>query len=153
MTNKRAREVAKKILSLTMGLSRPLDMTSHAEAVVLAYRDEVRREVLKEVKARSFIAPNFDSLTPEARDASLHAVYLQRGAFRAMLDEMIAEAGPPETTAPINTGGRAVVVGCDSPDAADRDFVLRTLAQAYVGNDYTIEGRKFQAAVERLWRR
>lgn len=219
MTNERAREVAKKILDRAWGEGSPHYRVSEAVPTVLAYRDEVRRETLMEVRARPITYPTLDTLLLGARE--------QRRLFRVMLDEMIAETSPAETTAPINTGGDAVVierplsprpnvpevltihvqrgvhafyVTCDQhrglltgekslgealaavvpalrdllsvgpphPDPhafdgidlgappsrdADLDTVLRTLAQAYVGNDYTIEGRKFQAAVERLWPR
>lgn len=111
MTTNRTRELAKKILDRAWLYGRSRDEVSEAEAAILAYRAEVRRETLKEVKARSVIAPNFDSLTPEARDASLHAVYLQRGAFRAMLDEMIAEAGPAESRIMTAMDAPGVTVG------------------------------------------
>lgn len=150
MTNERAREVAKKILCLALGGDPTPRRISETETDILAYRDEV----LMEVRNRAVAVPGVSGRDWSHREAANNAALEQRRLFRAMLDEMIAETGPAETTAPINTGGRAVVVGCDSPNvAADRDFVLRTLAQAYVGNDYTIEGRKFRDAVERLWRR
>lgn len=134
MTNERAREVAEKILADACGEGSPHYRVSEAEATALAYRDEVRREVLGEA-----IAQLVNEKTGQPNQTSDFG----RGFFRAM-----ESIGDMMRSLPI-------VKPSSRPPThdADRDFVLRTLAQAYVGNDYTIEGRKFQAAVGRLWPR
>lgn len=96
MTTERAREVAKKILDRAWLFGRSRDEVSEAETVILAYRDEVRREVLMEVAARI-----------EYRIA-VERGGLSKGALRDA-GEYIAAMGPAsaETTAPINTSGPA----------------------------------------------
>lgn len=108
--------------------------------------DEVRREILGEA---------FEKLVNALADSGNKNDFA-RGIHHSMdrIHQMI-RAIPETTTSSANIGGVTVVTENETPPArlADRDTVLRTLAQAYVGDDYTVAGREFRDAVGRLWRR
>lgn len=96
MTNERARELAKKILAHAWGDGSAHYRISEAEVVILAYRDEVRREALKEVAAR------IEYCIAVERGAQAKGALRDAGEYIAAMG---GGASGPGASSPANTGG------------------------------------------------
>lgn len=107
---------------------------------------EVRRETLNDARNHDVGIPNFDDLSPEARDAALSATHIQRSNFRNMLNVMISETTPRHTV--ILTPPHRL----PSPNA-DYEHVIQTLAQSANVDRYTTKGKAYWEAVQRLFGR
>lgn len=158
MTIERAREVARIILDTT----RTHQGLPGLEALILAYRAEVRREALGQARANILE----ELVVGEYASGS----YWNRALRLAsdMIDALMIGEPPPERQ-PSGIGptperiqnvdrilrqGRAENATPAPPlREADYDIVLRGLAHAHAGDDYTKAGREFRDAVERLWPR